>query len=119
MALSLPIHMPAQLSREVRGRSFWPLVTGGNQRMCESACSSRFAPRAGDPTYAAVEGATFGGWVGSGRTIEPTTITSEEWALICAPQGLPSELYNLSADPEQEHDVMARHRQVARDMRRR
>jgi arylsulfatase A-like enzyme len=101
----------------VQGRSFWPSVTGEGQSTHRYAFSSRFPPRAGDPTYAAVEGAAFDGWVGSGRTVEPSTVTSDEWAYICAPHGMPPELYDLKSDPGQERNVIDHHPQVAREMR--
>jgi hypothetical protein len=63
-----------------------------------------------------VEGATFDGWVGSGRIVEPSTVTDDEWAYLCAVQGMPSELYNIEADPDQEHNVVDEHREVARRM---
>jgi hypothetical protein len=63
------------------------------------------------------EGATFDGWVGLEQIVEASTITSDEWAYICAPQGRPSELYNLKEDPDQEHNVLDQHTAVARGMR--
>jgi len=102
---------------DVQGSSFWPLLTGGRQSIHEHAFSSRFPPRAGDPTYAAVDGAAFDGWVGSDRTVEPSTVTSDEWAYICAPHGIPSELYDLRSDPKQQRNMIDQHPLVAREMR--
>jgi hypothetical protein len=48
--------------------------------------------------------------------VEPSTITSDKWAYICAPQGLPSELYNLKSDPDQQSNVIDQHPQVAERM---
>ena len=98
------------------GESFWPLVTGEKDRIHDYAFSSRFPPTAGDASYTPVEGATFDGWVGSGRIVEPSTVTDDEWAYLCAVQGMPSELYNIKADPDQEHNVVDEHREVARRM---
>ena len=64
-----------------------------------------------------MEGATFDGWVGSDRNVEPSTITDDEWAYLCAPQGMPSELYNLKTDPEQRHNLVDAHPDVAERMR--
>ncbi|MFN2156120.1 MAG: hypothetical protein ACK2UX_12860, partial [Anaerolineae bacterium] len=77
---------------------------------------NRFPARSGDPTYAAVEGAAFDGWGGSDRIVEPATVTDGEWAYICAPRGLPSELYHLSSDPEQAQDVLDAHPDVGERM---
>jgi arylsulfatase A-like enzyme len=103
------VSVPAQ----VEGRSFWPLVAGDGTRLHDFAFSNRFPSRSGDPTYTAVEGAAFDGWVGSDRIVEPATVTDDEWAYICAPQGLPSELYHLPSDPDQEHDVIDAHPEIA------
>lgn len=100
---------------QVEGASFWPLVQGEGREVHEYAFSNRF--RAGDLSYTPVEGATFDGWTGSDRIVEPSTVTDGEWAYICAPQGLPSELYHLPSDPDQEQDVIDEHPQVAEDMR--
>ena len=69
------------------------------------AFSNRFPAQSGNPTYAAVEGAAFDGWVGSDRIVEPATVTDGEWTYICAPKGLPSELYYLPDDLEQKHNL--------------
>ena len=101
---------------EVEGRSFWPLVTGEKESLRDYACSSRFPPSAGDASYTPVEGAVFDGWVGSGRIIEPSTVTDDQWACLCAPKGRPSELYNLERDPGQERNVIDEHPDVAERM---
>jgi hypothetical protein len=64
-----------------------------------------------------VEGAAFDGWVGSDRTVEPGTVTSDDWAYICAPYGMPSELYDLNSDPDQQLNVIDQHPRVAQEMR--
>jgi arylsulfatase A-like enzyme len=101
---------------QIEGRSFWPLATGAANAIHDHAFSNRFPSRSGDPTYTSVEGAAFDGWVGSDRIVEPATVTDHEWAYICAPQGLPSELYYLTDDPKQERNLVARHPQVAERM---
>lgn len=102
---------------EVQGKSFWPLVTGERTKIHDYAFSSRFPPSAGDPTYTLIEGAAFDGWAGSDQVVEPSTITDAKWAYVCAPLGMPSELYNLQDDPDQEHNVLEEHPQVADRMR--
>ena len=96
----------------VQGKPFWPLVAGGG-KIREYAFSNRYT----SPTRPADDGATFDGWVGTDRVVEPGTVTSDEWAFICAPQGLPSELYNLKDDPDQQRNCIDAHPQVARQLR--
>lgn len=109
---ALEVPLPAQ----VEGTSFWPLLAGGGRAIHEYAFSNRFPSHSGDPTYTAVEGATFDGWVGSDRIVEPATVTDGEWAYICAPQGLSSELYHLPTDAEQAHNVLDEQPQVGEQM---
>ena len=97
----------------IQGASFWPLVAGDREQSREYAFSSRFPPAAGAP----VGGATFDGWVGSDRTVEPSTVTGDGWAYLAAPQGMQSELYNLDTDPDQAHNVIDAHPDVAERMR--
>jgi len=108
----LDIPIPSQ----VQGKSFWPLVTGQQNELREYAFTSRFPPTAGDASYTPVEGATFDGWVGSDRVVEASTITNNEWAYICAPKGMVSELYNLKSDPQQTQNVIKQHPDVAQKM---
>lgn len=101
----------------VQGKSFWPLVSGGGTVLHEYAFSSRFPPTAGDPTYTPTDATLFDGWVGSDRIVEPGTVTDGRWSFICAPQGRPSELYDLACDPSQEHNVIDEHPDVASRLR--
>lgn len=96
---------------DVHGRSFWPLVAGKVTRGREYAFSNRYPEKAGT-----VGGAAFDGWVGSNRSVEPATITDDAWTLICAPRGLPSELYYLNHDPAQEHNVIEDYPEIAERM---
>ncbi|MBC8461287.1 MAG: sulfatase-like hydrolase/transferase, partial [Deltaproteobacteria bacterium] len=109
MGIPVPSH--------IQGTSFWPLVTGSQDKIHDYAFSSRFPPAAGDASYTPVEGATFDGWVGSDRNVEPSTVTNNEWAYLAAPQGMPSELYHLKTDPDQENNVIDDHPDVAKQMR--
>lgn len=101
----------------VQGESIWPLVRGETESLRDYAFSSRYPPTAGDASYTPVEGATFDGWAGSDRSVEPSTVTSTEWAYLAAPAGRPSELYHLAQDPKQEHNVIDDHPEVAEQMR--
>ena len=49
------------------------------------------------------------------RLVEPT-VTTEEWALVSAPRGRPSELYHLGDDPQQTRNVLPEHPDVAREL---
>jgi len=109
----LGIPVPSQ----IQGKSFLPLVTGNKENIRDYAFSSRFPPGAGNASYTSAAGAIFDGWVGSDRNVEPSTVTDYEWAYLCAPQGMPSELYNLKIDPNQEDNVVDKHPQVAKKMR--
>lgn len=102
----------------IEGKSFWPLVTGEQSKIHDYAFSNRFPPSEGDASYTPVEGRVFDGWVGSGRIVEPSTITDGKWAFICAPKGRSSELYNLKQDPQQRKNVIDQHPEVARRMHR-
>jgi hypothetical protein len=50
------------------------------------------------------------------RLIEPLTVTTTDWALICSPRGRPSELYSLRDDPDQTRNVIEAHPDVAREL---
>lgn len=108
--------MGVPIPNQVAGKSVWPLVDSQTP-LREHAFSSRFPPAAGMTGYKATEGATFDGWVGSDRTVEPSTVTSSEWAYLASPAGMPSELYNLKHDPEQTQNVIDQHPEVAQAMR--
>ena len=43
-------------------------------------------------------------------------MTTEEWALVSAPRGRPSELYHLGDDPQQTRNVLPEHPDVAREL---
>jgi arylsulfatase A-like enzyme len=111
-ALELPV------AEEIEGNSFWPLVTGSVERINDCAFSSRFPPTAGDASYTPVEGAVFDGWVGSDRIVEASTVTDDQWALICAPGERTSLLFDIQRDPDQENNVIDQHPDVAERMHR-
>lgn len=108
----LDIPIPPQ----VQGQSFWPLLTGEGS-VQNHAFTSRFPPTAAEAEYQPGEASIFDGWVGSDRLVEPATITNDEWAYLCAPEGRPSELYNLKKDPSQEHNVIDDHPEMAQSLR--
>ncbi len=103
MELPVPDH--------VEGASFWPLVRGeaGGHAY---AFSNRY-PQGAET----LGGAAFDGWVGSDRAVEPGTVTDDEWAFICMPAGLPAELYHVTDDPAQEHNVIDAYPEVAERMK--
>ena len=76
----------------------------------EYAFSNRYPQSLGD------QGAAFDGWVGTDRVVEPATVTDDEWAYICVPGGVFSELYNLTEDPEQTTNIIAQYPDVAERM---
>ena len=97
----------------IQGRSFLPMMSDGASDGREIVFSSRFPPAAGGK----VEGAVFDGWVGSDRNVEPSTVTDDRWAYLAAPAGMPSELYDLEADSQQQDNVVEAHPEVAARMR--
>ncbi|MDF1513931.1 MAG: sulfatase [Anaerolineae bacterium] len=96
---------------EVDGRSFWSLVNGESDKGRSYAFSNRY------PQMVGADGAAFDGWVGTDRVVEPGTVTSDTWAMINAPQGLPSELYNIAEDPDQMNNVIDAYPEIAQKMR--
>ena len=106
----------APVPRDSPSRSILPLMSGDAGGGRAYAFSSRFPAKSGEFSYDAVEGAAFDGWVGSDRIVEPSTITDGEWAYLCAPQGLPSELYHIAQDPGQARNVIGDHPDVVARM---
>lgn len=105
------------------GRSLWPLIKGEVPRIRDHAFSGRYpnelAAVLGQGRNRAAQVAVFDGAAGLGtasRLVEPLTVTTEEWALVCSPRGRASELYHLPDDPRQERNVIADHPDIAREM---
>lgn len=96
----------------VQGKSIWPLVTGEVDGIHHCAFSGRYAI---GPVVAGVA-TRFDGFAGPDRITEPLTVTTEEWAFICAPKPWPSHLYKLRDDPDQLQDVIDEHPEVAREL---
>ncbi len=103
--------MGAPVSEGLDGRSFWPLLRGETAPGRDYAFSNRYPQSLGS------QGAAFDGWVGTDRVVEPATVTTDTWTYVCAPEGLASELYHIQEDPEQRHNVIAQHPEVAEDLR--
>ena len=107
----------------VEGHSLLPLVRGEADSVRKHAFSGRhpneLAALLGQSSNRARQAAVFDGAAGMGaasRLIEPLTVTTEEWALICSPRGRASELYSLETDPGQTHNVIEAHPDVAREL---
>jgi arylsulfatase A-like enzyme len=113
----------------MEGHSLWPLIRGHQTRVRDHAFSGRFpnelAAALGIGRNRAAQAAAFDGAAGVGtsgaasvstRLVEALTVTTEEWALICSPQGRASELYDLRADPRQERNVLHEQPEIARDL---
>ena len=98
----------------VQGGSILPLLRGEEERLRERAFSGRYPQ---GPFYAPLARA-FDGFAGADRVTEPLTVTTEEWALICAPAPWPSRLYNLTQDPGQTRNVIDAYPEVAGDLNR-
>jgi arylsulfatase A-like enzyme len=104
--------MGVEVPDNLDGRTFWPLVDGETDKGRTYAYSNRYPQQ-----FGGADGAAFDGWVGTDRIVEPGTVTDASWTMIIAPQGLPSELYNLEDDPEQVQNVIDTYPEVAQRMR--
>ncbi|MBI3973539.1 MAG: sulfatase [Chloroflexi bacterium] len=101
------------------GHSLWPLVRGEQERIRDHAFSGRYPNALAHSREEARRVAVFDGAAGvetGSRLVEPLTVTTEEWALICQPRGRASELYDLRTDPHQERDVLRDNPDVAREL---
>ena len=103
---------PLETPQDIHGRSFWPLVEGHSEEGHPYAVSNRFPQ-----VFGGADGAAFDGWVGTDRVVEPGTVTTDTWTMIIAPQGLPSELYNIAEDPDQKHNIIDDYPEVADQLR--
>ena len=104
----------------VQGKSLWPLISGEADRIRDFALSGRFPIGAGVPLIRAQAqmARVFDGYAGSDLALDPITITTEDWALICPPAGGPRELYDLRGDPGQLTNLAAVRPDVADDLQR-
>jgi len=94
---------------DIHGKSIWPLVTGKVKKIHDFAFSGRF------PRAAGVD-VVFDGWAGPDRPGGPITVTDERWAFICTPEVGQSELYDLSADPNQRKNIINNHSDIVNKM---
>ncbi len=100
------------IPEQIQGSSVLSLVADGN-KIRDRAFTSRYPVSAGPPANAGA----FDAWVGSDRNVESSTVTTDEWAYLAAPQGMQSELYNLKSDPDQKNNVIDTHPDVAESLR--
>lgn len=99
----------------VQGKSLLPLMRGEVREQYEFAISGRFIYEL--PQGAEDTSFQFDGMAGSRSHVCARTITTKRWSYLCGPFDLPSELYDLEADPSQQHDVLAENPDVARVLR--
>ena len=97
----------------VQGKSIWPLVRGEMEHLHDYAFSGRY-PLGTMYSYTAT---AFDGWAGPDRITEPLTVTTGEWAYICAPKPWPSHLYNLRDDPGQLRNVIDQYPEIAGELK--
>jgi arylsulfatase A-like enzyme len=99
----------------VQGRSLLPLMRGEAGSIRHLAVSGRFTydlkPGVLDTSF------QFDGMAGSRSHICARTVTKDRWCYVAAPYDMRSELYDLSSDPDQQHDLVAQHPEVARALR--
>ncbi|MDP6180796.1 MAG: sulfatase-like hydrolase/transferase, partial [Desulfatiglandales bacterium] len=105
----------------IEGKSVWPLVNGTKDQIRECAFSGRLSDII---TYRADSSAEvktpteimFDGKAAS-RITDAVTITSGKWTYICSAADRPSELYDISVDPQQQHNVIEENPAIAKDLR--
>lgn len=107
----LGVEVPAS----VQGSSLLPVLRGEVEQVREMTVSGRFI-------YEPIEGMTdtsvqFDGMAGSRSHICSRTVTTQEWAFVCAPYEMSSELYDLERDPNQTRNVIDAHPEVAASFR--
>lgn len=106
----------AEAPPTVQGKSLLPLMRGDVDRLHDFAISGRFI-------YESQEASTdtsfeLDGMAGSRSEVCARTVTTERWSYICAPFDMRSELYDLTSDPDQLHDLIDESPGVARELRR-
>jgi len=99
----------------VQGKSLLPLLRGTADHLHDFAVSGRFI-------YEQQEGSTdtsyqFDGMAGARSQVCARTVTTERWSYVCAPFDVKSELYDLTSDPNQNHDLIDECPDVARQFR--
>jgi arylsulfatase A-like enzyme len=103
-----------QIPASVQGQSLLPLMRGELDRIRDYAVSGRFI-------YEPQEGVAdtsfeFDGMAGAQGEVCARTVSTERWSYICSPYDMPSELYDLSADPKQLQDLIDDRPDVAAKM---
>jgi arylsulfatase A-like enzyme len=93
---------------EIDGRSLLPLMRGEVSQHRKIAFSGR-----GVPVGKTVTDAARDGYLRRDDLADPITISDGAWQLLLSPQGHVSELYDLSDDPDQDHNILNSHRDEA------
>ncbi|MGD9710851.1 MAG: sulfatase [Thermomicrobiales bacterium] len=105
----------------MQGMSVMPMLRGETAALREFAVSGRFSRLIDTGAKTSLhrpEAADFDGSAGLATPGEPLTITTERWAYLCPARGNEAEeLYDLEADPAQNHNVIASHPDVASALR--
>ena len=98
----------------VQGCSLLPLLRGQVDKVRDYAVSGRFIYEV--PEGVADTSVEFDGMAGEQSQVCSRTLTTDRWSYICAPYDMPSQLYDLCADPDQARNVIGEHPQVAREL---
>ncbi len=113
--------LEVEIPGDLHGMSLLPMLRGEDDLGREFAISGRFSRdiTAADAKASRPDAASFDGSAGIATPGEPVTLTTREWSYLCPPAGLgPPELYDLLADPGQNHDLYQAQPDMAADLHR-
>ncbi len=98
----------------VHGKSLVPVLNGDRKRVRDIAVSSWsiiHQPAGEEPVNLNPYN-----WSELAWKLKPSTIVSNEWALIVAAGDLEPELYHIRSDPRQQKNVLAENKSIAKDL---
>jgi len=103
----------------VQGSSFVPVLKGEAEAIRDCAVTSYAITHPPVPGEPELDPENPYEWLKVARKLKPSTLTMDDWALICGAGDFEPELYNLKDDPGQKRNVFSEHREVAERLHRR
>ncbi len=103
----------------VQGASLLPLLTGKAQTIRDCAVSSWAITHPPASGKLELDPENPYDWLKRAWKVKPSTIVMDNWSLLCGAGDVDPELYDLSKDPGQRRNLIARHPRVARRVHRR